>query len=191
MPPKSILPPNWDVPEEFRRRLGEKAGRQRAMLAEGHLLLVLHRPPQKNETERTGRALWRRVVSVAERLSSGTVPSCSARERATGSSCAVHREFTASVRELSSGLRTVGERKGRCSPRSERQLRPPPPGRRSGPAVGTFGRRVDRGTMRHVRLLTCHGLAWEDAAATRPVTAAYVCSTPTRGADPCEKEHST
>src|SRR4051812_17829514 len=60
MPPKSILPPSWDVPEEFRRRLGEQAGRQRAMLSEGHLLLVLHRPPQKNETERTGRALWRR-----------------------------------------------------------------------------------------------------------------------------------
>jgi len=60
MVPKSILPPTWDVPAEFRERLGEKVGRQRTMLADGHLLLVLHRPPKKNDPERIGRAFWRK-----------------------------------------------------------------------------------------------------------------------------------
>ena len=60
MVPKSILPPTWDVPAEFRERLGEKVGRQRAMLADGHLLLVLHRPPKGNDPERTGRVFWRK-----------------------------------------------------------------------------------------------------------------------------------
>jgi hypothetical protein len=137
-----------------------------------------------------GRALWRRVVSVAERRSSGTVPSCSARDRAMDSSCAVHREFTASVRELSSGLRTVGERKGRCSPRSERQLRPPTgaslgPGCRPVWSASRPGHDAAR-TPPHLPRVRVGG-----RSATRPVTAAYVCSTPTRGADPREKEHST
>jgi hypothetical protein len=60
MVPKSILPPTWEVPAEFRERLGEKAGRQRAMLADGHLLLVLHRPPKKSDPERIGRVFWRK-----------------------------------------------------------------------------------------------------------------------------------
>ena len=60
MVPKSILPPTWDVPAEFRERLGEKVGRQRAMLADGHLLLVLHKPPKGNDPERSGRVFWRK-----------------------------------------------------------------------------------------------------------------------------------
>jgi hypothetical protein len=59
-PPKSILPATWEVPAEFRSRIGEKAGRQRAMMAEGHLLLVLHAPPKKDEPERKGRLFWRK-----------------------------------------------------------------------------------------------------------------------------------
>lgn len=43
----------------FRERLGETVGRQRAMHAEGHLLLVLHTPPQKDADERHGRFFWR------------------------------------------------------------------------------------------------------------------------------------
>lgn len=53
------LPPDWNVPEEFARRLGDKVGRQRVMAADGHLLLVLHEPPRPDETERVGRPLWR------------------------------------------------------------------------------------------------------------------------------------
>jgi len=59
-PQKSILPSTWEVPAEFRSRLGEKAGRQRAMMAEGHLLLVLHAPPKKDEPDRKGRLFWRK-----------------------------------------------------------------------------------------------------------------------------------
>ena len=60
MVPKSVLPPAWEVPAAFRDRLGERVGRQRAMLADGHLLLVLHRPPKKDETERIARLFWRK-----------------------------------------------------------------------------------------------------------------------------------
>jgi hypothetical protein len=60
VPQKSILPATWEVPAEFRSRLGEKAGRQRAMMAEGHLLLVLHAPPKKDEPDRKGRLFWRK-----------------------------------------------------------------------------------------------------------------------------------
>jgi len=60
MVPKSVLPPSWDLPAEFRQRVGEKTGRQRVMFADGHLLLVLHRPPRKNEADRSGRFLWRK-----------------------------------------------------------------------------------------------------------------------------------
>jgi hypothetical protein len=56
----SWLPPEWQVPEEFVSRLGESAGRQRAMEAEGHLLLVLHQPPAHGARERNGRLFWRR-----------------------------------------------------------------------------------------------------------------------------------
>jgi hypothetical protein len=58
--PKSPLPPSWDLPQEIRLRLGEKLGRQRAMFAAGHLLLILHAPPKADENERLGRAYWRK-----------------------------------------------------------------------------------------------------------------------------------
>ncbi|MBM4000502.1 MAG: hypothetical protein FJ297_13360 [Planctomycetes bacterium] len=56
---RSILPAAWQVPAEFRKRLGNKVGRQRSMSAENHLLLVLHRPPAVDELEREGRFFWR------------------------------------------------------------------------------------------------------------------------------------
>lgn len=59
-PMKSIIPATWEVPAEFKSRLGEKVGRQRAMLSEGHLLLVLHAPPKKDEAQRRGRLFWRK-----------------------------------------------------------------------------------------------------------------------------------
>lgn len=57
---KSLIPAVWELPTEIRNRLGERAGRQRCMEAEGHLLLVLHRPPQPNEDERAAALFWRR-----------------------------------------------------------------------------------------------------------------------------------
>lgn len=60
MEKRSVLPPMWEVPQEFRDRLGDRPGRQRAMFAEGHLLLVLHLPPNADEDHRRGRYIWRK-----------------------------------------------------------------------------------------------------------------------------------
>jgi hypothetical protein len=59
MQSKSPLPTSWNVPQLFRDRLGEQAGRQRAMLADGHLLLVLHEPPTADHAHRGARLFWR------------------------------------------------------------------------------------------------------------------------------------
>ena len=53
------LPPDWQVPARFTERLGDSAGRQRAMTADGHLLLILHEPPTPGVAQRTARAFWR------------------------------------------------------------------------------------------------------------------------------------
>lgn len=58
-PKRQLLPPMWKLPDEFRRRMGSTAGRQRSMVAEGHLLLVLHVVPAANEASRVGRFFWR------------------------------------------------------------------------------------------------------------------------------------
>lgn len=55
-----ILPTSWEVPQIFRDRLGDDYGRQRIMFHEGHLLLVLHAPPQPNQNAREGRVFWRK-----------------------------------------------------------------------------------------------------------------------------------
>ena len=54
-----LLPATWNVPQSLRDRIGERVGRQRMMSADGHLLLILHEPPQPEETQRTGRLFWR------------------------------------------------------------------------------------------------------------------------------------
>ncbi len=54
-----LIPPLWKVPQTFRDRMGERIGRQRPMVANGHLLLVLHAPPRPNENVRHGRLFWR------------------------------------------------------------------------------------------------------------------------------------
>ncbi len=53
------LPGNWTLPQEIQDRLGVKPGRQRAMIAEGHLLLILHKIPGADDAERTGVLFWR------------------------------------------------------------------------------------------------------------------------------------
>lgn len=52
-------PTGWTLPEAIRRRLGTSPGRQRAMAAEGHLLLILHAPPEPDQTQRAARLFWR------------------------------------------------------------------------------------------------------------------------------------
>lgn len=56
---RSPLPAAWDIPSIFRDRLGITVGRQRAMVHEGHLLLVLHVPPSDDHAARGGRFFWR------------------------------------------------------------------------------------------------------------------------------------
>jgi hypothetical protein len=55
-----IIPPNWSLPESIRKRLGQTTyGRQRAIAEEGHLLIVLHRPPNADQSNREGVLYWR------------------------------------------------------------------------------------------------------------------------------------
>ena len=54
-----ILPATWKVPEVFHARLGEQAGRQRMMAADGHLLLILHKIPTPGESDREPVLFWR------------------------------------------------------------------------------------------------------------------------------------
>ncbi|MBA4149125.1 MAG: hypothetical protein H0X66_13510 [Verrucomicrobia bacterium] len=55
----SLLPHQWEVPEIFRTRLGDRAGRQRMMSAEGHLLIILHKVPEPGNPERDSIFFWR------------------------------------------------------------------------------------------------------------------------------------
>lgn len=55
-----LLPSVWQVPPQFVARLGDQVGRQRAMQADGHLLLVLHAPPGPEDNTRQGRFFWRK-----------------------------------------------------------------------------------------------------------------------------------
>src|SRR5436190_19066009 len=55
----SLLPTDWSIPVKLRDRLGSTAGRQRMLLEDGHLLLVLHAVPGADEIERRGRFFWR------------------------------------------------------------------------------------------------------------------------------------
>ncbi len=57
---KSLVPSTWALPEIISSRLGERAGRQRAMHNDGHLLVVAHEPPQPGDPDRRARLFWRR-----------------------------------------------------------------------------------------------------------------------------------
>jgi len=56
------LPNFWKhLPEEIKERFGRKRpGRQRAMAAEGHLLLILHKAPGADERDRDPVFFWRK-----------------------------------------------------------------------------------------------------------------------------------
>lgn len=55
------IPHNWEVPQIFRDRFGTRAGRQRVMSHEGHLLIVLHDVPDPDEPDvRTAKLFWRK-----------------------------------------------------------------------------------------------------------------------------------
>lgn len=55
------LPASWKLPDQIKQRFGQKtSGKQRAMVAEGHLLLVLHKVPQIQQTSREAVFFWRK-----------------------------------------------------------------------------------------------------------------------------------
>ncbi len=55
-----IIPPTWTLPEAIRVRLGTSTyGRQRAIIEEGQLVLVLHKPPGPDDAKREGVLFWR------------------------------------------------------------------------------------------------------------------------------------
>lgn len=54
------LPQNWHLPETIERRFGQASfGKQRAMTAEGHLLLILHQLPTWGQRDRQAVLFWR------------------------------------------------------------------------------------------------------------------------------------
>jgi hypothetical protein len=56
-----IAPPSWEIPDEIRARLSDQSGRQRAMIADGHIVMVLHRVPQPRNHKREGLLFWRKT----------------------------------------------------------------------------------------------------------------------------------
>ncbi len=66
------IPHNWEVPAVFRDRFGTRAGRQRVMNAEGHLLIILHDVPDPGEPDvRTARLFWRKPDGTWKSTGSG------------------------------------------------------------------------------------------------------------------------
>lgn len=53
------LPRTWELPDAIKLRLGETVGKQRSMLEEDHLLIILHAPPHPDQETREARAFWR------------------------------------------------------------------------------------------------------------------------------------
>jgi len=54
------LPTTWELPNQIKQRFGQKgAGKQRAMFAEDHLLLVLHKAPAEDARDRETVFFWR------------------------------------------------------------------------------------------------------------------------------------
>lgn len=69
----SPIPEDWAVPKVFRERMGSSAGRQRAMSADRHLLLILHELPSAHRrAERRARYFWRKPSGSWETSGSGS-----------------------------------------------------------------------------------------------------------------------
>lgn len=54
-----VLPATWTVPDAIRARFGKEAGRQRAMVHDGHLVLVTHVVPITGDVVRKAAFFWR------------------------------------------------------------------------------------------------------------------------------------
>jgi hypothetical protein len=67
-----IIPSRWSVPAIFQQRLGEKVGRQRLMVADEHLLLILHKLPVPGAEEREPLLFWRNPQGDWQSTESGS-----------------------------------------------------------------------------------------------------------------------
>lgn len=57
----SPIPITWDVPESIRVRVGHAVGRQRLIVEDEHVLVLLHAQPKADDpTRRDARLFWRR-----------------------------------------------------------------------------------------------------------------------------------
>ncbi len=54
-----LIPATWQLPDEFRQRLGSTVGRQRLMQSQNELLIVAHHVPEPDEAGRRGILFWR------------------------------------------------------------------------------------------------------------------------------------
>lgn len=57
---RKIVPDYWALPDNLRKRLGDRAGRQRVVAEAGHAVLVLHRVPRAHERTRHPVVFWRK-----------------------------------------------------------------------------------------------------------------------------------
>jgi hypothetical protein len=66
------IPPAWRLPPSIQNRFGERSvGKQRAMIADGHLLLILHKAPEAGEQTRIGVLFWRQPNGIWEHSGGG------------------------------------------------------------------------------------------------------------------------
>ena len=73
----SPIPHQWQVPEVFRERMGNQAGRQRVMSHAGHLLLILHELPDPETPERRAAKMFWRNPEGTWQCSAGGPPGIS------------------------------------------------------------------------------------------------------------------
>lgn len=70
--PKSPVPHVWQIPQTILDRFGSDTGAQRTMHEEGHLVIVLHRPPVEGGFERKGELFWRNPQGQWRTTAQGT-----------------------------------------------------------------------------------------------------------------------
>ncbi len=87
------LPSEWMLPTQIRERFGlRSSGRQRAMVCDGHLLLVLHKAPGREASKREGVFFWRQPGG--EWSSSGSRDGLAALQRHLQSFTQVEEEYS-------------------------------------------------------------------------------------------------
>lgn len=67
------FPQSWDIPDRIKTRFGKRTfGKQRAMVEEGHVLLVLHKAPVAGKRESQVALFWRRPSGEWEATARGS-----------------------------------------------------------------------------------------------------------------------